>query len=50
MNDKDYIIVSDATVDLDRSILEQLNVRIIPMIYILDGKENFCNPLEQDEA
>ena len=48
MKDKDYIIVSDATVDLDRSILEQLNVRIIPMIYILDGKENFCNPLEQD--
>lgn len=48
MKDNDYVIVSDATVDLDRSILEQLNVRIIPMIYVLDGKENFCNPLEQD--
>ena len=43
-NENEYIVVSDATVDLDKEILDGLNVRIIPMIYILDGKENFFNP------
>ena len=31
---QEYIVVSDATVDLDKEILDRLNVRIIPMIYI----------------
>ena len=48
MNNNDYLIVSDATVDLDKSILDSLNVRIIPMIYIMDGKENVFNPAEQE--
>lgn len=48
MKENDYIIVSDATVDLDREILEKLNCRIIPMIYILGGEEHFFNPLEKE--
>ena len=44
MNNEDYIVVSDATVDLDKEILDALNVRIIPMIYIMDGKECYYNP------
>lgn len=41
---RDYIVVSDATVDLDKEILNSLDVRIIPMIYIMDGKEYLYNP------
>lgn len=48
MSNNDYLIVSDATVDLDKSILDSLNVRIIPMIYIMDGKENVFNPAKQE--
>ena len=48
MKENEYLIVSDATVDLDKSILESLNVKIIPMIYIMEGKEYFFNPLEQE--
>ena len=48
MKENDYIIVSDATVDIDREILEKLNCRIIPMIYILGGEEHFFNPLEKE--
>ena len=44
---QEYIVVSDATVDLDKEILDRLNVRIIPMIYILDGKECYYNPAEE---
>ncbi|MCR4625038.1 MAG: DegV family protein [Lachnospiraceae bacterium] len=48
MGNCDYLIVSDATVDLDKSILEGLNVKIIPMFFIMDGKEIFYNPMEEE--
>ena len=48
MSDCDYIVVSDATTDLDKATLAGLNVKIIPMIYILDGKEYLYNPLDEE--
>lgn len=45
---KDYIIVSDGTVDIDKTILEELDVRIIPMIYIMDGEEHFFDPSKEE--
>ena len=45
---KDYIVVSDATVDLGKELIEGLNVKIIPMIYILDGKECYYDPSKED--
>lgn len=44
----EYIIVSDATVDLSRELIDSLNVRIIPMIYILDGKEYYYDPSKEE--
>lgn len=44
----DYIVVSDATVDLNRELIESLDVRIIPMIYILDGKEFYYDPSKEE--
>ena len=41
---KDYIIVSDGTVDLDKDTVEKLGIKIIPMIYILDGVEHSYDP------
>ena len=44
----DYVIVSDGTVDLSKDCINSLNIRIIPMIYILDGKEYFYDPSAQE--
>ncbi|MBR4343775.1 MAG: DegV family protein [Lachnospiraceae bacterium] len=44
----DYIIVSDGTIDLDRKTVEKLGIRVIPMIYILNGTEHFFDPSAED--
>ena len=45
---KDYLIVSDGTVDLNKDTVEKLGIKIIPMIYILDGAEHFYDPSAED--
>ena len=44
----DYLIVSDGTVDLNKDTVEKLGIKIIPMIYILDGAEHFYDPSAED--
>ena len=45
---KDYIIVSDGTIDLSKKLVKELGIRVIPMIYILDGEEHFYDPSGED--
>ena len=45
---RDYLIISDGTMDLDRKTVEELGIRIIPMIYILNGEEHFYDPSKED--
>ena len=44
---KDYIVVSDGTVDIDREMIGKLGAKIIPMIYIIDGEEHLFDPSEE---
>lgn len=41
---RDYIVISDATIDLDKEVIDELDVRIIPMLYYMDNKEYLYNP------
>lgn len=42
----DYIIATDATIDLDRDTINELDVHVIPMHFCLDGTEYTYDPSE----
>lgn len=49
----DYVIISDATIDLSAQLVEKLGIRVIPMQVLLGGKEYVhypdCRELSIDE-
>ena len=45
---KDYLIVSDGTIDLDSDIIKSIDIRVIPMIYIMNGEEHLFDPSLQE--
>lgn len=47
MNDN-YVIVSDATADMPYSCVKELGIEIIPMSFVMDGKEYQYHPDERD--
>lgn len=44
----DYIIATDATLDLYKSTIHELDVHVIPMHYTMDGVEKECDPENVD--
>lgn len=42
----DYIIATDATIDLDRDTIRELDIHVIPMHFCLDGNEYTYDPSE----
>ena len=43
----DYVIVSDATLDLPASVINEYDIKVIPMGVNIDGKEYFHYPDER---
>jgi len=43
----DYLIATDATIDLSGELCEQLGVKVIPMRYMLDGQEYSYDPVSE---
>ena len=47
---QDYIILTDSTADLPKELVDELDIQVEPMTYIIDGKEYSDQPLEDDVA
>ena len=47
---QDYIILTDSTADLPKELVDELDIQVEPMTYIIDGKEYSDKPLEDDVA
>ncbi len=45
---QDYIILTDSTADLPKELVDELDIQVEPMTYIIDGKEYADQPLEDD--
>lgn len=45
---KDYVIVSDATLDLPASVIEEYDIKVIPMGVSIDEKEYYHYPDERE--
>ena len=44
----DYVIITETTADLPLSLIKELDVRVLPLGYVVDGKEYGDEPSEND--